>query len=86
MRISYHFDEYSRVRLNGQFGRNGLGQKVTPAWIETGNFVMKIAHLKVTNSLREYWSHFKAKKQGFQRRLNEVLETARTYVFQFRDN
>ena len=36
--------------------------------------------------LREYWSHFKAKKQGFQRRLNEILETARTYGFQFRDN
>jgi hypothetical protein len=25
-------------------------------------------------------------KTGFQRRLNEVLETARTYVFQFRGN
>jgi hypothetical protein len=37
-------------------------------------------------SLREYWSHFKAKKQGFRRRLNEILETARTYGFQFRDN
>ena len=40
----------------------------------------------VPHILKEYWSHFKAKKQGFQRRLNEVLETARTYVFQFRDN
>ena len=39
-----------------------------------------------TIPLREYWSHFKAKKQGFQRRLNEILETARTYGFQFRDN
>ena len=37
-------------------------------------------------SLREYWSHFKAKNRVFQRRLNEILETARTYGFQFRDN
>ena len=29
---------------------------------------------------------FEGQKQGFQRRLNEVLETARTYVFQFWDN
>ena len=36
--------------------------------------------------LREYWSHFMAKKRFFQRRLNEILETARTYGFQFRDN
>ena len=28
--------------------------------------------------LREYWSHFKAKNRVFQRRLNEILETART--------
>ena len=36
--------------------------------------------------LREYWSHFKATNRVFQRRLNEILETARTYGFQFRDN
>jgi hypothetical protein len=31
-----------------------------------------------TTPLREYWSHFKAKNRVFQRRLNEILETART--------
>ena len=42
--------------------------------------------------LKKIKSHYITKiiennqKQGFQRRLNEVLETARTYVFQFRDN
>jgi hypothetical protein len=30
--------------------------------------------------LTEYWSHFKVKK------LNKILDTARTYGFQFRNN
>ena len=46
----------------------------------------KVNKTELNHILREYWSHFKAKKQGFQRRLNEILETARTYGFQFRDN
>jgi hypothetical protein len=42
---------YSIVSLNGQFGRNGLGQKFPLAWVQTGNLVIQIARLKVMNSL-----------------------------------
>jgi hypothetical protein len=36
---------------NGQYGRNGLGQKVPLAWVLTDSLAIQIARLKVTNSL-----------------------------------
>ena len=57
--------------------------------IATDNFLrqsLNIFSISVQSLLKGVLVAFKGQKQGFQRGLNEILEPARTYGFQFRDN